>query len=232
MTRVAIVIPALNESASIGLVLSEIPRDLAGRVIVADNGSTDGTAAIAREHGAIVVAEPHRGYGAACLAGLAALSADPPDVVLFLDADRSDYPEDARAVLEKIAEGYDLVIGSRARLAGPGALLPQARFGNRLATFLIRVLFGVRFTDLGPLRAVTWKALSCIAMEDRGFGWTVEMQARAARLRLRCTEVDVRYRKRHGDKSKVTGTLRGTVMAGAKILYVIFRERFAAKRSR
>ncbi|MCZ7582922.1 MAG: glycosyltransferase [Deltaproteobacteria bacterium] len=228
LMRVAVVIPALDEAESIGLVLDDIPKDRVERVVVADNGSRDATADIARAHGAEVVLETHRGYGAACLAGLAHLKADPPDAVLFLDADRSDYPEEASLLLDKIAEGYDLVIGSRARRAEPGALLPQARFGNRLATFLIRLFWGTRFTDLGPFRAVTWNTLERIAMADRDFGWTVEMQLKAARLKLRCAEVDVRYRKRHGDKSKVTGTLAGTVKAGVKILYVIFRHALAA----
>ncbi|MCB9487850.1 MAG: glycosyltransferase [Deltaproteobacteria bacterium] len=223
--RVAGVIPALNEAASIGEVLRQIPKDRVERVVVADNGSTDATAQVAREGGAIVVSEPRRGYGQACLAALDYLRQnEPPDVVLFLDADLSDFPEEAHLLLDKITEGYDLVIGSRVRLARKDALLPQARFGNWLSTRLVRLFYGERFTDLGPFRAIRWEALERIAMADTNFGWTVEMQVKAAKHGLRCAEVDVRYRPRHGDKSKVTGTLRGTVGAGTKILYVIFRE--------
>lgn len=221
---VDVIIPALNEEASLGHVLDAIPAEWARRVFVVDNGSTDATAEVARAHGAIVIDEPRRGYGSACLAGLAAAAEDPPQVVAFLDADFSDYPEELPRVLAPIfADGADMVIGSR--MIGqrePGALLPQALFGNRLACGLIEALYGYRFTDLGPFRAITWDALERLEMQDTNYGWTVEMQIKAAFHALDCVEVPVSYRARIG-VSKVTGTIKGTVMASYKILYTIFR---------
>jgi len=227
---VAVIIPALDEEASIGRVLADIPDRYRGRVLVVDNGSRDATPRVAQEAGALVLSEPRRGYGSACLRGLGELSADPPRVVVFLDGDYSDRPAEMVRVAGPVLAGEaDLVIGSR--VLGerePGALAPQARFGNALATFLIRVLFGVRFTDLGPFRAVEWDALRRLDMRDPDYGWTVEMQVKAARRGLRCLEVPVSYRRRIG-RSKVTGTVRGVVGAGTKILWTIFRE--AAVRS-
>lgn len=193
------------------------------RVIVADNGSRDGTARVARERGAIVVLEPRRGYGAACLRGLLALKSDPPDVVLFLDADGSDDPSQVPEVLRPILEGTaDLVVGSRVLgRADPGALTPHARFGNWLATRLLAALYGARYTDLGPFRAIRYEALLGLGMKDRDFGWTVEMQVRAARRGLRHAEVPVRYRRRVG-RSKISGTLGGSARAGVKILATLF----------
>ena len=221
--KVDAVIPALNEAAALGEVLDGIPSPPVRRVIVADNGSTDDTARVAREHGARVVEEPRRGYGAACLQGIAALRDDPPDVVLFLDADGSDDPAEAVAVLAPILDGVaDLVVGSR--VLGerePGALTPHARFGNWLATRLLAGLYGARYTDLGPFRAIRYPALLRLGMKDRDFGWTVEMQIRAARQGLRHTEVPVRYRRRTG-RSKISGTFGGSVRAGAKILSTVF----------
>ncbi len=206
------VIPAWNEADAIALVLDAIPRPLVRRIVVCDNGSTDGTAEIARAHGATVVREPRRGYGAACLRGLAALEADPPDVVLFLDADLSDDPGEAGQILEPILAGRaDLVIGSRTLGARePGALTPQARFGNWLATRLLLALYGARFTDLGPFRAIRFRSLLDLGMRDRDFGWTVEMQIKAARAGLRTAEVPARYRRRIG-RSKISGTVSGSV---------------------
>lgn len=221
--RVSLIIPALNEEESLPLVLRAIPRQAVHEIIVVDNGSSDGTARVAEAAGATVVPEPRRGYGSACLAGMAAMHA--PDVVAFLDADFSDRPEELPEVLAPILEGRaDLVIGSR--MIGNrerGAMLPQALFGNRLATLLIRLFWGERFTDLGPFRAVRADALERLAMADRDFGWTVEMQVKAARAGLRCREVPVSYRRRVG-RSKITGTVRGTVLASHKILSTIFRE--------
>lgn len=219
--------PALDEEQAIGQVLAAIPERLVEVVVVADNGSRDRTAQVARAAGAVVVHEPQRGYGAACLAALAAcrqLPGGPPDVVCFLDADFSDYPEDMGRVLAPIFAGQaDLVIGSRMILPeARAALLPQARWGNRLAVTLIRWLWGARFTDLGPFRAVTWDALERVGMTDTNFGWTVELQIKAARLGLRHLEVPVRYRDRVGT-SKITGTVRGAVQAGTKILWTIAR---------
>ena len=219
------VIPALNEAASIGLVLEALPRGLLRRVIVCDNGSRDATAEAARAAGAVVVHEPRRGYGAACLKALALVASDPPDAVLFLDADLSDDPAEATALLAPIEAGRaDLVIGSRTLGARePGALTPQARFGNWLATRLLRALYGVRWTDLGPFRAIRWDAYVSLGMSDPDFGWTVEMQVKAARAGLRGVEVPVRYRRRIG-RSKISGTLTGSVRAGAKILGTIFAD--------
>jgi glycosyltransferase involved in cell wall biosynthesis len=227
--RVAVVIPALNEELSLPSVLSEIPRPPVDEIVVVDNGSRDRTGAVARASGATVLSEPRRGYGRACLAGLAHLQRDPPDVVVFIDADYSDRPKELPRLLEPIVEGRaELVIGSR--VLGerePGALLPQARWGNAFATWLIRVLFGMRFTDLGPFRAVRFDALRALGMQDRDYGWTAEMQVKAARYGLRCEEVPVSYHRRVG-RSKITGTLKGTVRAGVKIIATIFRHRFSA----
>jgi glycosyltransferase involved in cell wall biosynthesis len=220
------VIPALNEEASIGRVLDALPRPPVRRVVVADNGSTDRTAEVARDRGARVVTEPRRGYGAACLRALAALRADPPAVVLFLDGDLSDDPSEAPRLLEPIAAGRaDLVVGSRVLgEAEPGSLTPAQKFGNWLATRLLRLFYGARYTDLGPFRAIRWDALESLGMRDPDFGWTVEMQVKAARRGLRHEEVPVRYRKRVG-VSKVSGTLSGTLRAGTKILGTIARDR-------
>jgi glycosyltransferase involved in cell wall biosynthesis len=217
------VIPALDEADSLGAVLDALPSPPVRRVVVADNGSTDATAEVARERGATVVLEPRRGYGAACLKALEALAADPPDVVLFLDADLSDDPAQAGAVLSPILEGrFDLVVGSR--VLGerePGALSPHARFGNWLATRLLAALYGARYTDLGPFRAIRYDALMALEMKDKDFGWTVEMQIKAARRGLRHTEVPVRYRRRVG-RSKISGTVGGSIRAGVKILATVF----------
>jgi glycosyltransferase involved in cell wall biosynthesis len=222
---VAVVIPAQNEASSIGLVLAAIPPAYARRVVVVDNGSTDATAQVAREGGATVISEPVPGYGRACLAGLRALASDPPRAVVFLDGDYSDHPEETPRVAGPVLAGQaDLVIGSRVRgEREPGALTPQARFGNLLAVFLLRVLYGARFSDLGPFRAVSWQALQRLDMQDLDFGWTVEMQIKAAQRGLRCLEVPVSYRRRTG-KSKISGTLRGSLAAGQKILWWIFKE--------
>ena len=220
---VAVIIPALDEEDAIVRVLGDIPDELSATVIVVDNGSTDRTAARARDCGATVVAEPRSGYGQACLAGLAALP-EGVDIVVFLDGDYSDYPSEMSTLVEPIArDAADLVIGSRVLgETETGALLPQARVGNALATWLIRHLFGVKYTDLGPFRAVRLTALKKLHMADRNFGWTVEMQVKAARRGLRIAEVPVRYRRRIG-KSKITGTFLGSVRAGYKILWTIFR---------
>lgn len=222
--KVVVIIPALNEEDAIARVLADIPSTVADAVIVVDNGSEDATAQRAAAAGAQVIPEPRRGYGQACLTGIAALP-DDTEIVVFLDGDYSDAPEEMARLVEPLTAGRaDLVVGSR--VLGerePGALLPQARFGNALATFLIRVLYGVSYTDLGPFRAIRRDALERIGMVDRDFGWTVEMQVKAARLGLRAIEIPVRYRRRHAGRSKVTGTWSGTVRAGWKILSTIFR---------
>ncbi len=225
--RVAVVIPAHNEEASLPRVLDAIPPRLVDEVVVVDNASTDGTAEVVLSRGATLLREPRRGYGSACLRGLDHLRARRPDVVVFLDADYSDHPEEMPLLLEPIARGQaDLVIGSRVLgTRERGALLPQARLGNWVATRLMRVLYGGRFTDLGPFRAVRFEALLRLRMVDRDFGWTAEMQVKALLAGLRVREVPVSYRRRVGT-SKITGTFSGTVRAGAKILWTIGRSLF------
>ncbi|MGA8832530.1 MAG: TIGR04283 family arsenosugar biosynthesis glycosyltransferase [Desulfomonilaceae bacterium] len=229
---IAVIIPALNEEKSIGRVLTAIPKWI-DEIIVVDNGSTDNTPTIAAKHGARVVFEPQRGYGSACLKGIASLGE--PDIVVFMDADFSDHPEEAHLLVDPIVAGIaDMVIGSR--VLGnreDGALTPQAIFGNWLSCKLIALLWKTRFTDLGPFRAIRFVALQRLGMCDPDYGWTVEMQIKAARQGLRCMEVPVSYRKRIG-KSKISGTVRGVFGAGAKILYTIFTaylEGFLSKKS-
>ena len=222
--RVAVVIPAFNEAASLPAVLGDLPRALVDRVVVVDNGSTDATAAVASAAGATVVPEPRRGYGSACLAGLAALRPLDPEIVVFLDADYSDHPDELPQLLAPILAGEaDLVIGSRTRgRREPGAMFPQQRFGGWLACRLIHWLYRFRYTDLGPFRAIRGPALWGLEMRDPDYGWTVEMQIKALRRGLRITEVPVSYRKRIG-RSKIAGTVSGTLGAGYKILTTIFR---------
>ena len=221
---VVVVIPAWNEEASIGRVIDALPVEWHRRVIVADNNSTDYTADVARKFGATVVPAPRQGYGSACLAGLAEVAKNPPAVVAFIDADFSDHPEQLGEVVAPILDGRaDFVLASRMLTDQPkGALLPQAIYGNRLACFLMRILFGVKHTDLGPFRAIAWDKLQALGMRDPDFGWTVEMQVKAARQKLRVLEVPARYRERVG-VSKITGTVKGTIKAGYKILWTIFR---------
>jgi glycosyltransferase involved in cell wall biosynthesis len=220
--RVSLIIPALNEEASLPLVLAAVPPGCVDEIVVVDNGSTDGTAHVAAAAGARVISEPQRGYGRACLTGIAAATS--PDVLVFLDADFSDRSEELPLVLAPILEGRaDLVVGSRTLgRRERGALLPHARLGNWVATSLIRVFFGTRFTDLGPFRAIRADSLRELGMQDEDFGWTVEMQAKAAQRHLRCVEVPVSYRRRVG-RSKISGTIRGTIAASSKILGTLFR---------
>jgi len=220
--RISVIIPAFNEEASIGLVLDALPQDRLHEIIVVDNGSTDRTAEVASGHGARVVGETRRGYGRACLTGIAAL--DRPGIVVFLDGDFSDYPEEIDLLLEPLLAGEkDFVLGSRMILRkSRAALLPQARYGNRLAVFLIQLFFGYRYTDLGPFRAIRYESLRSLGMQDTNFGWTVEMQIKAVRKGLRIAEIPVRYRERVG-VSKITGTVSGTFKAGTKIIYTLFK---------
>lgn len=221
--KISVIIPALNEEESIGQVLNDIPGEIVEEVIVVDNGSNDNTVTVAKSLGASVILEPLKGYGAACLRGISMLKQD-TDIVVFLDADYSDYPQDLHTVIKPIVTGKaEMVIGSRVSgTREKGALLPQAIFGNKLATFLIRIFWGFKYTDLGPFRAIKYKDLLALNMLDKNFGWTVEMQIKALKKGLRIMEVPVRYRKRIG-KSKITGTFSGTVRAGVKIIYTIFK---------
>lgn len=226
INSIDVIIPAFNEERSVGKVVEAIPKDWVRDIIVVSNGSTDQTEQVADEAGATVLVEPRKGYGYACLRGISYLDQkpDPPEIVVFMDGDFSDYPEELPNVVAPIIEeGYELVIGSRAiGNRQQGAMLPQQVFGNWLATTLIRWLYGVKFTDLGPFRAITYESLKRVDMQDQTFGWTVEMQVKASKLGLRSTEVPVNYRKRIG-VSKVTGTVKGTIMAGYKILFTIFK---------
>lgn len=224
--RVDALIPAWNEAESLPTVLTGLHGRGLHRVVVIDNRSDDGTAAVAQAHGAEAIYCGRRGYGSACLRGIDHLHADPPDVVVFLDADGADDPADLPALLAPIEAGEaEMVIGSRVAGAEPGALTPVQVFGNALSCTLIRGLFGIRFTDLGPFRAITWAALQRLEMSDPDFGWTVEMQAKAARRGVRSVEVPVAYRRRVAGQSKVSGTLKGSFRAGTKILWTIGKER-------
>lgn len=219
--RIGVVIPALNEAAAIGRVVADVPAWV-DHVVVADNGSSDDTGRVAEAAGATVVVERERGYGAACLAGIAALR--PVDIVVFVDGDYSDHPADMADLVDPIAAGSaDFVLASRATgEREAGSLTPQQVFGNWLATRLIAGIWGQHYSDLGPFRAISAPALAALDMHDRNFGWTVEMQIKAAERQLRVLEVPARYRRRIG-VSKVSGTITGSVKAGAKILYVIAR---------
>jgi len=223
-----VIIPAYNEEQSIGNVLQDIPKTLVREIIVCNNASKDSTKAVAVANGATVVDQPLKGYGNACLKGIAHIKAKPvaeqPDIVVFLDGDYSDHPEEMIKLIEPILEDkMDMVIGSRALGdMEKGAMMPQQIFGNWLATTLIKFFYNYQFTDLGPFRAIRWDKLVEIDMQDRDFGWTVEMQVKAAKYGFKCTEVPMTYRKRIG-VSKVSGTIRGTILAGHKILWTIFK---------
>ena len=218
--NVSVIIPVLNEEGAIANVINDIPKSLVQEIVVVDNGCTDRTVEIALEHGAKVITEPRRGYGSACLAGIDAV--DAPDVVVFLDGDYSDDPTEMALLVQPILEGLaEFVIGTRVP-SEKGALLPQAQFGNKLATFLMRMFFGVKYTDLGPFRAIRYQQLQALNMQDKNFGWTIEMQLKAAKLGMNVCEVPVSYRKRIGT-SKISGTFVGSVRAGIKILTMLFR---------
>ena len=226
--KIGVVIPALNEAKAIAKVIEAIPGWV-DQIVVADNGSEDETPEIARRLGATVTHQPEGAYGAACLAGIAAL--EPCDVVVFVDGDYSDYPQQMDRLVDPIAaDGADLVIGSRPLgRCERGALTPQQRFGNRLACFLIKLFWGFQYTDLGPFRAIRADALRLINMRDEAFGWTVEMQLRALQEGLKVLEVPVDYRARIGH-SKISGTLKGTILAGHAILGTIFKTAWRSRR--
>ena len=226
MISILVIIPAFNEENSVGNVVRDIPAELVDEVVVVNNNSNDQTAVEAARAGATVLDEPIPGYGRACLRGMAYAQnrQQKPDVVVFLDADYSDYPGEMGALVAPILSGeVDMVIGSRALgNRQRGSMTPQQVFGNWLATTLLRWLYGVRYTDLGPFRAVRFERLLALDMQDKTYGWTVEMQLKAAKQGLRVKEVPVSYRRRIGF-SKISGTIKGTVLAGYKIITTIFK---------
>lgn len=223
-----VIIPAYNEERSIPHVLNDIPKELVREVIVCNNASKDRTAEVARKNGATVVNQPEPGYGNACLKGIEFVMNKPineqPDIIVFVDGDYSDYPQEMYQLIDPILKkDMDMVIGSRALgNLESGSMTPQQIFGNWLATNLIRLFYNYHFTDLGPFRALKWSKLLEMKMEDKNFGWTVEMQVKAAKMKFKCTEIPVNYRKRIG-VSKISGTIKGTILAGHKILWTIFK---------
>lgn len=224
MPKIVALIPAFDEEKSVGKVVQAIPQPPVEKIIVVNNNSRDRTAEVAAQAGAQVVFESEPGYGAACLRGIAEAKKFGAELVVFLDADHSDYPEEIPALIAPILAGEcDFVIGSRALgEKEAGAMTPQQIFGNWLACHLMRLLLGARYSDLGPFRAISMAALEKLQMRDRNYGWTVEMQIKAALQHLRVVEVPARYRKRIG-KSKISGTVKGTVLAGWKIITTILR---------
>ena len=225
---ISVIIPAFNEENGVAQVIEEIPKDLVSEIVVVNNASTDNTEKIAKTAGAIVLREPISGYGRACLKGIEYFknASSQPHIVVFLDADHSDYPEEMIELVQPILEDRaDMVIGSRVLgKRETGSMTPQQIFGNWLATRLMFWFYRVKFTDLGPFRAIRFSSLLDLEMQDKTYGWTVEMQVKAAKKKLRFSEVPVRYRKRIGF-SKISGTVKGTILAGHKILYTIFKYR-------
>lgn len=222
--KIIVIIPAFNEAKSIDKVIAEIPQDIVSEVIVVNNNSSDETSKVARQAGATVLDEPQQGYGFACLKGIDYAKKQNPDIIVFLDADYSDYPEEMRLLLKPIIEDdFDMVIGSRAlgeRQSG-SMTIPQI-FGNWLATNLLHLFYNVQHSDLGPFRAIKFDKLIALNMRDTTYGWTVEMQLKAAKMKMKTTEVAVNYKRRIG-KSKVSGTVKGTIGAGYKIITTIFK---------
>jgi len=225
MANIKVIIPAFNEADSIGHVIKELPSKVS-EVIVVNNNSTDDTAKNAEKAGATVLTEKRKGYGYACLCGLdyVAKQSKVPDIIVFIDGDYSDYPEELDIVVAPILENsVDFVVGARKKsLREEGSMTPQQIFGNWLATFLMRLFFGAKFTDLGPFRAIKYEKLKELKMEDKTYGWTVEMQLKILKKKMTYIEVPVRYKKRIG-VSKVSGTVKGSIFAGIKILGWIFK---------
>jgi len=223
---IKVIIPAFNEQNAVGLVIDEIPKELVSEIIVIDNGSADNTFEIAKSKGATALKEERRGYGNACLKGISYIRTldQKPDIIVFLDGDHSDYPEEMYNLVNPIIkEEVDMVIGSRnLGKREKGSMTIQQVFGNWLATSLIKFFYGIKYTDLGPFRAIGYNQLQTINMQDKTYGWTVEMQLKAAKLKMNIQEVPVNYRKRIG-VSKVSGTVKGTFGAGYKIITTIFK---------
>ena len=224
--KIVVIIPAYNEENSIAKVIHDLPAELVTEIIVVDNNSTDNTSNKAKQAGATVLFQQLRGYGNTCLTGIEYLKKMkiPPSIVVFIDGDYSDYPEQLPVVIKPIIEeDYDMVIGSRnLGLKAKGSMMPQQIFGNKLATMLMKWLYKTNYTDLGPFRAVKYSSLLALNMADKNYGWTVEMQLKAAKLKMKTCEVAVNYRNRIG-VSKVSGTVKGTLGAGYKIITTIFR---------
>ena len=223
---VDVIIPAFNEENSVGNVVNDIPKELVREIIVVNNNSTDDTAINAKNAGATVLTESNMGYGNACLKGMGYVANKEikPDIIVFLDADYSDYPEEIVEVIKPIiTQSMDMVIGSRALgNLEKGSMTPQQIFGNWLATFLLKLFYGVKYTDLGPFRAIKYNSLIALGMKDKTYGWTVEMQVKSAKQKMKTCEVPVNYRVRIGF-SKVSGTVKGTIGAGYKIITTIFK---------
>lgn len=222
---VDVIIPAFNEQNSIGSVIHAIPKDLVRDIIVVDNNSSDETSINAKNAGATVLKEPSQGYGYACLKGIdyAKNKEQKPDVIVFLDADFSDYPEEITLLLNEVENGADMVIGNRVKhKRNKGSMMPQQIFGNWLACWLMKLLYGYKYEDLGPFRAIKFDKLIAINMKDQTYGWTVEMQLKALKHKFNIAQVEVSYRKRIG-KSKVSGTIKGSILAGYKIITTIFK---------
>jgi len=224
--NVDVIIPTLNEQNGVGLVIKELPNEFIRDIYVVDNGSTDNTPITAKNHGAIVLFEENKGYGYACLKGINYIKEQAktlPDAIIFIDGDHSDYPEQASELIEKLNQGYDMVIGSRTRgKMEKGSMTIAQVFGNWLASRLIKLFYGISYTDLGPFRIIKWDSLMQINMQDKTYGWTVEMQLKAAKLKMKTCEITVNYRNRIGT-SKISGTVKGTILAGYKIITTIFR---------
>jgi glycosyltransferase involved in cell wall biosynthesis len=222
--KIMVIIPALNEEKSLPFVLRDIPKDIASEIVVVDNGSSDNTSSVAKANGAKVLREERRGYGYACLKGIEYAKDKKPDIIVFLDGDYSDYPEEMRELVKPIIEeGYDMVLGSRVMgKREKGAMPPQSFYGNKFGTFLMKLFFGFPYTDLGPFRAIKFDRLLDLNMQDKTYGWTVEMQIKAAKKGYKIKEIPVNYKVRIG-KSKVSGTIKGTIMASYKILLTIFK---------
>ena len=224
--KIAVIIPALNEEATLPRVLDDIPGELVDEVVVIDNGSSDRTPLIAKERGATLLHEPKRGYGYPCLRGIEYLRSNPPDIAVFVDGNYSDHPDEIVRLVEPIVrDGYDLVCGSRVLgVVEKGALRVPVRFGNYLATRLMKVFYGFQYTDVGPFRAIRFSRLTELDMKDN-LGWTIEMQAKAVKCKFRITEVPVSYRAGTG-KSKLTGNIKGILVVGYRIMRAIFGNLF------
>lgn len=227
-SAVKVIIPAYNEAPAISKVIGDIPN-FVQEIIVVDNGSTDPTSEVAKRAGATVLIEPNKGYGFACLKGIEYIqnSNQKTDIIVFIDGDYSDYPQQMSEIIAPILnQNIDFVLGCRKKnLSGKGAMLPQQRFGNWLATNLMRLFFDSKFTDLGPFRAIKYQVLKQLSMKDKTYGWTVEMQLKILKQNFTYMEVPVKYRNRIG-VSKVSGTLKGAIFAGVKILTWIFKYSF------